>query len=65
VEDGLFDDDSDPKKPPVVRLIENWRHPGGQPRAASRGTYRVIIRHGVRRVRSGQRQTLGIIRDAR
>ena len=33
--------------------------------AAPRGTYRVIIRHCVSRVRSGQRQTLGIIRDAR
>jgi hypothetical protein len=33
--------------------------------AASCGTYRVIVRHGVSRVRSGQRQTLGLIRDAR
>jgi hypothetical protein len=31
---------------------------------ASRGNY-LIIRHCVSRVRSGQRQTLGIIRDAR
>jgi oxygenase catalysing oxidative methylation of damaged DNA len=31
--------------------------------AASRGTYRVTLRHGVSRFRSGQRQTLGIIRD--
>ena len=41
--------------------VASWR---SNP-AASRGTYRVIIRHGVSRVRSGQRQTLGIIRDAR
>ena len=33
--------------------------------ATSCGTYRVIVRHGVSRVRSGQRQTLGLIRDAR
>jgi hypothetical protein len=33
--------------------------------AASRGTYRLIIHHGVSRVLSGQRQALGIIRDAR
>jgi len=34
-------------------------------RTIESGTYRVFIRHGVIRVRSGQRQTLGIIRDAR
>jgi hypothetical protein len=32
--------------------------------AASRGTYPVIICHGVSLVRSGQHQTLGFIRDA-
>ncbi len=32
-----------------------------RPVAGTRGTYRVIMRHGVSRLRSGQRHTLGII----
>ena len=32
-----------------------------RPVAGTRGTYRVNLRHGVSRVRSGQRRTLGII----
>jgi len=32
-----------------------------RPLQGARGTYRVNLRHGVSRVRSGQRQTLGII----
>ena len=32
-----------------------------RPVAGSRGTYRVNMRHGVSRIRSGQRHTLGII----
>ena len=32
-----------------------------RPVRGARGTYRVNLRHGVSRVRSGHRQTLGII----
>jgi hypothetical protein len=32
-----------------------------RPVQASRGTYRVKLRHGVSRLRSGRRHTLGII----
>jgi hypothetical protein len=32
-----------------------------RPVQGKRGTYRVNMRHGVSRIRSGQRQTLGII----
>ena len=32
-----------------------------RPIAGSRGSYRVTMRHGVSRIRSGQRQTMGII----
>jgi uncharacterized protein len=32
-----------------------------RPVKGTRGTYRVNLRHGVSRVRSGHRQTLGII----
>jgi hypothetical protein len=32
-----------------------------RPVAGSRGSYRVNLRHGVSRVRSGQRHTLGLI----
>ena len=32
-----------------------------RPAVGSRGTYRLTMRHGVSRVRSGVRQTLGII----
>lgn len=32
-----------------------------RPVAGARGTYRVSMRHGVSRIRSGQRQTLGVI----
>jgi hypothetical protein len=39
----------------VVFAVQN------RPVQGSRGTYRVTLRHGVSRVRSGQRQTLGVI----
>jgi hypothetical protein len=32
-----------------------------RPVQGTRGTYRVNLRHGVSRVRSGQRRTIGII----
>jgi len=32
-----------------------------RPVAGTRGTYRVNLRHGVSRLRAGQRHTLGII----
>lgn len=32
-----------------------------RPVQGTRGTYRVTLRHGVSRLRSGHRQTLGII----
>jgi hypothetical protein len=32
-----------------------------RPVQGTRGTYRVQLRHGVSRVRSGQRRTLGLI----
>jgi len=32
-----------------------------RPMAGARGAYRVKLRHGVSRVRSGQRHTLGVI----
>ena len=32
-----------------------------RPVAGSRGSYRVKLRHGVSRVRSGRRRTLGVI----
>jgi len=32
-----------------------------RPVQGSRGTYRVTLRHGVSRVRSGRRHTLGVI----
>jgi hypothetical protein len=32
-----------------------------RPMVGTRGVYRVQLRHGVSRLRSGQRQTLGII----
>ena len=48
----------------VVPLRQGWgaafavRH---RPVAGTRGTYRVTMRHGVSRVRTGRRHTLGII----
>jgi hypothetical protein len=32
-----------------------------RPARGTRGTYRVALRHGVSRVRSGRRRTLGVI----
>ncbi len=32
-----------------------------RPVAGARGTYRVVMRHGVSRLRSGRRHTLGLI----
>jgi hypothetical protein len=32
-----------------------------RPVAGTRGTYRVNLRHGVSRIRSGRRHTLGVI----
>jgi hypothetical protein len=39
----------------VIFAVNNW------PVQGTRGEYRVTLRHGVSKVRSGQRHTVGII----
>jgi hypothetical protein len=47
----------------VDAITEHWWHPGGQPGSPARHLS-LTLRNGVSRVGSGQRHTLGIIRDA-
>jgi hypothetical protein len=56
-----------PRRQSRVEVVPLGRGEGGifpvhhRPAAGTRGTYRVTMRHGVSRLRSGHRMTLGII----